>query len=170
MSKNIYFTGFMGSGKTSASKRLCALSGANWIDTDDEIERVTGKTISQIFAEDGEENFRQTETEVLRNIASLDDITVVSCGGGLVLRDENVNIMQNSGSVIYLSANPETIYEHVRYSHNRPLLEGNMNPEYIGKLLDKRLPFYERAADYSIITDGKDIDQIASEIYSIFFA
>ena len=76
--------------------------------------------------------------------------------------------MKKSGKVVYLKASADTIFEHVRYSHNRPLLEGNMNAYYIEKLLTKRLPFYEKAADAVIDTDGKNIKEITQQLRDIY--
>ncbi|MCR5785621.1 MAG: shikimate kinase [Eubacterium sp.] len=166
---NIYFTGFMGTGKTTVSKKLCELTGAKWIDTDEEIEKEEGRKISDIFAADGEEYFRKAETAILKKIAASKDRLVVSCGGGLVLKDENINIMKESGSVVFLSALPETIFEHVKYSHNRPVLEGNMNVEFIRELLEKRLPFYEKAADFRVECDGKSVKEITAEVRGNYF-
>ncbi|HBA96878.1 MAG TPA: chorismate mutase, partial [Lachnospiraceae bacterium] len=89
----------------------------------------------------------------------LDDIkklkpSVISCGGGLVLRKENVRKMKESGRIVLLSATPETIYSHVKGSTSRPLLNGNMNIPYIKKLMEERMPKYIAAADFIIETDG----------------
>ena len=80
------------------------------------------------------------------------------------MNPENVELMKSMGIIVYLSAEAETIFERVRHKHHRPLLEGNMNVEYIRKLLADRLPVYERAADITVRTDGKNLDEIADEI------
>ena len=165
----IYFVGFMGSGKTSISKQFCKITKINWMDTDEETERHLGKKITQIFEEDGEEAFRRAETNTLKWIASKNRPIVVACGGGIVLRKQNIEIMKKSGRVVWLNASPLTIYEHVRYSKKRPLLNGHMNPEYIKSLMDKRQRFYEEAADYVIVTDGMEVIDIARKVKSDLF-
>ena len=89
---------------------------------------------------------------------------VVSCGGGSVLRDENAALMKENGCIVFLRATPETIYERVKDSTNRPILNGNMNVEYIRELMEKRRPRYEAVADICVDTDGKDVDAISEEI------
>jgi shikimate kinase len=102
---------------------------------------------------------------LLKEIAG-DGNAVVSCGGGTPLREENISIMKENGKVVLLSAKPETIFQRVRYSHNRPLLENNMNVEYIAQLLEKRIDKYERAADFVVVTDDRSKQEIAEEIIS----
>ena len=80
------------------------------------------------------------------------------------MRERNVEAMRKSGRIVYLSASPETIYERVRHTHNRPLLENNMNVEYIAGLLGERLPKYLAAADVTVSTDGRDVKEICEEI------
>ena len=89
---------------------------------------------------------------------------IVSCGGGAVLRDENIEIMRGQGKIILLTATPQTIYERVKDNHDRPVLNGNMNVEYISELMEKRKVRYEMAADIVIATDGKTVDEICNEI------
>ena len=89
---------------------------------------------------------------------------VVSCGGGAVLRQENVDSMKKKGHVVLLLAEPETVYKRVRYGKNRPLLNGNMNVEYIAALMEKREELYRRAADIAVVTDGRTPEEIAGEI------
>ncbi len=89
---------------------------------------------------------------------------VVSCGGGAAVKEENVREMKEKGRIILLSAQPETVYVRVKNSHNRPLLEGNMNVSYIKELMDKRQKLYERAADFQVKTEGRTAEDIGEEI------
>lgn len=164
--RKIFLIGFMGSGKTTISRSLSRKCAMPWTDTDQEIVRRTGRTINDIFAEDGESAFRQLETQVLSQIAQEPGDLIISCGGGIALKDENVRIMRTYGDVVYLSATPETIFERVRYSTNRPLLNGHMEIGYISDLMDKRLPYYRAAATLTVDVDGREIYQIAGEIRS----
>ena len=163
MNNNIFLIGFMGAGKSTIARTLMKTYNLRLIEMDEQIEAEQGMKIPEIFKEKGEEYFRQLETALLVDLQSQESM-VVSCGGGVPMRDCNVEAMKKSGKVIYLSAKPETIYERVHDSHNRPLLEGNMNVSYIEELLNKRRPKYEAAADVVVFTDGKSIQEICREI------
>lgn len=160
---NIFLIGFMGVGKSTIAKLLAKRLGANLIEMDETIEAESGMSINQIFEEYGESHFRDLETALVKRV-SQEGGAVVSCGGGAVLRLENVELMKKSGKIIFLSATPETIYDRVKNSTNRPLLNGNMNVEYIRGLMERRREVYENAADVVICTDGKWKSQIVEEI------
>jgi shikimate kinase len=168
MSRKYFFIGFMGSGKTTISRKLAAVSKLKWIDTDQEIEKEQGREIKQIFAEDGEDAFRDTETEYLRKIKDLEEDLIISCGGGIILREENIALMQEAGEVIYLKASPYTIFKRVRNSDKRPILNGHMNVEYISELMGKRLPYYEKAQTYTVSVNKKRVQDITEEILRHF--
>lgn len=163
MKNNIMLIGFMGTGKSTVSKSLSMCTQYVEIDLDDYIEKKQNKTINEIFAEGGEAEFRNIETLCLDEVCSRDEL-IISCGGGTVIKDENVEIMKNSGKIVLLTAKPETIYERVKDSTNRPILNGNMNVEYIRELMKKREAFYLRVADIIIETDDKGADEISREI------
>lgn len=163
LTEHIFLIGFMGVGKTSVSRALSRKLGVREIDTDALIVEQEGMSIARIFEERGEEVFRQKETELLDQIAELFPC-IVSCGGGMALRSENVEKMKRQGKIILLSAVPETIYEHVKDSTHRPLLNGNMNVEYIGQLLAARMPGYREAADIEVRTDELSPKQVAEKI------
>ncbi len=161
--KNIALIGFMGAGKTTVSHGLKEQYGFMEIDTDQEIVKREGRSITEIFATDGELAFRQMEyDEVLR----LRDVrgAVISCGGGLVMNPENVENLRISSTIVFLTATPETTLLRVKDSTDRPILNGHMDVDYIRALQEKRRPAYEAAADIRITTDGKDIDIICREI------
>ncbi len=160
---NIYLTGFMGSGKSTVARCFAREYRRELLEMDAYIEEKEARSISAIFSESGEEYFRTLETNLLISLEKRKNL-VVSCGGGAVMRPENVEAMKRGGRVIYLRATPETIYERVRYSHNRPLLEGNMNVDYISRLMEQRKGAYEAAASITVDTDGKTISAICSEI------
>ena len=161
---NIFLIGFMGAGKSTVARSLRDDFGMRLVEMDEQIEAEEGRSISQIFAESGEAYFRALETQLLENLEQEANI-VVSCGGGVPMREENVAAMRRSGKIIYLSARPETIYERVKDFHTRPLLEGNMNVEYIEDLIAKRLPKYLAAADLTVETDGKSAREISEAVY-----
>lgn len=163
MQKNIFLIGFMGTGKSTVSRQLGRRLKFLEIDMDQEIETRQGKKISEIFKTEGEEYFRSLETGMIRELAQRTGY-VISCGGGAVLRAENVESMKESGIVVLLLAEPETVYERVRNRRNRPLLNGNMNVEYIAGLMAKRETAYRSAADISVVTDHRTPEDIAEEI------
>ena len=110
VNRHIYLIGFMGCGKTSVSIAMNQLYGKNIVEVDDRIIAKEGRSINQIFAESGENYFRDLETEMLKELADEDNI-IVSCGGGMVLREENRRLMKENGVIIWLDATPETILE-----------------------------------------------------------
>lgn len=161
--KQIYLTGFMGTGKSTILNYIHKKCGFEKIEMDEQIVREQGMSISDIFEKKGEEYFRNLETNLVKRISGMDEI-VVSCGGGTVMRQCNVEEMKKEGTIILLTATPLTVYERVKNSHNRPLLEQNMNPEYIGKLMEARRQKYEAAADLIVHTDGRSAEEISGEI------
>ena len=164
---NIFLIGFMGTGKTTIANALNRKYDMEIIDMDANIEQEQNMAISEIFVNQGEEFFRDLETKL---IYDLQNNVVVSCGGGAVLRQENVRAMKKSGKIILLNATAETILERVQNSHNRPLLEGNKNVEYIRQLMSKREDKYNSAADYVVDVDNRAVEDIAEEIYSTVFS
>ena len=160
---NIVLIGFMGSGKSTISRELNTLFSMDVIEMDQVIADREGMSISEIFEVHGEEYFRNRETELLRELQSRKGV-VISCGGGVPMREENVVEMKKNGKVILLTASPETILERVKNNHDRPLLENNKNVDFISELMEKRRQKYEAAADVIIRTDGKSAAEICEEI------
>ena len=127
------------------------------------IQKKEGMSIKEIFATNGEEYFRNCESNTIIELREKKHM-VVSCGGGVPLREKNVELMKNSGYVVWLTATPEAIYERVKDSTERPLLNGNMNVPFIQNLMESRREKYERAADIVIDTTGKEIESICEEL------
>ncbi|MFG6325965.1 MAG: shikimate kinase [Lachnospiraceae bacterium] len=168
--KNIMLIGFMGAGKTTVSRELTRLTGKSEVDMDAYIVQNEGRSINEIFEKQGEAYFRQLETKYLGEIQKNSGY-IVSCGGGAVLKDENVRLMKENGVIILLTATPETTLLRVQNSKDRPILNGNMNIEFITQLMDKRKDRYLEVADIIVETDNKAVRAIADEIlekYSLF--
>ena len=162
---NIFLIGFMGTGKTTIANALNRKYDMQIVDMDCEIEKNQQMAISDIFASKGEEYFRNLETQLIKDLQNSDNV-VVSCGGGAVLREENVREMKKSGRIVLLNATPETILERVKYSNNRPLLEGKKNVDDIRQMMSKREGCYNSAADVVVSVDNREVEEIADEIYS----
>ncbi|MBQ0000144.1 MAG: chorismate mutase [Clostridiales bacterium] len=160
---NIVLIGFMGCGKTTISKTLKKMFAMEVIEMDQVIAEQEGMSIPEIFEIHGEEYFRNAETKLLIDMQDRKNV-VISCGGGTAMRDVNVAEMKKNGKVVLLTAEPETVLERVKNSHDRPLLENNKTVEFIAELMNKRRAKYEAAADIIIHTDNKSAFQICEEI------
>lgn len=163
MRENIFLIGFMGAGKSTIAKALCKELQMQLVEMDARIVEEQGMSINDIFAQYGEDHFRDIESQLILTLGE-EGNTIVSCGGGVVVRPQNIEFMKKSGKVVFLSATPETIYERVKNSTDRPILNGHMNVEYIAELMEKRRALYEAAADIRIDTDGKSRSVICKEI------
>ena len=163
LKEHIFLIGFMGCGKSMNAARLAEMTGAEQVEMDQEIVNGEQMEIAEIFKEKGEPYFRSLETELIRSFSDRDP-AVISCGGGAVLKEENVRLMKKCGKIVLLTATPETIYGRVKDSTERPVLNGNMNLSYIEDLMEKRRPKYEAAADITVATDGKTAEEICEEI------
>lgn len=163
MRENIFLIGFMGAGKSTIAKGLQRTLGMELVEMDARIVEEQKMSINEIFAQYGEDYFRDIESQLILDIGQ-EGNTIVSCGGGVVVRPQNTEYMKKSGKIVFLSATPQTIYERVKHSTDRPILNGHMNVEYIAQLMEKRRALYEAAADIRIETDGKSRDEICREI------
>lgn len=163
LKEHIFMIGFMGVGKSSTSRQLSWKLHVGEVDTDAMIVQREGRSIPEIFEQFGEAYFRQAETEMLDVLAEQKPC-IVSCGGGMAMREENVAKMREIGKVVFLTATPETIYERVKDSTHRPLLNGNMNVPYIRELMEAREPKYRAAAEVMVATDGLNPGQVADSI------
>ena len=161
--ENIFLIGFMGVGKSTVAQMLCEKTGAACMEMDQVIVEQQNMEISDIFDEYGEKYFRRLETDLLREIQTKEHL-VVSCGGGAVLKEKNVELMKSCGHIVLLTAEPETIYRRVKDSTHRPLLNGNMSINYIKELMAEREDCYEEAADICVETDHRPIEAIVEEI------
>lgn len=163
MEKNIMLIGFMGAGKTTVSRELSKMTGKKELDMDAYIVDREGMSIADMFDKYGEEYFRKKETESLVEIMDMEDL-IVSCGGGVVVKDENVEHMKKGGVIVLLTATPETTLERVKNSTDRPILNGNMNIQFITNLMNKRKDRYLSVADIIVETDNKKVSDICKEI------
>lgn len=162
--ENVILIGFMGCGKSTVGLRLSYRLRRTIVDTDKEIEKEEKRTISDIFATDGEAYFRNLETDCLRKLNDSAGNQIISVGGGLPVREENRALLHELGQVFYLRAEGETIYERVKDDTTRPLLQVEDPLTRIKTLIEERDPYYRAAADVVITVEGKSFSQILDEI------
>ena len=160
---NILLIGFMGAGKSTVADYMKKAYSMDVVEMDQIIAERQGMSISEIFEKYGEEFFRDLETALLVEMQSRKNV-VISCGGGVPMRERNIKEMKKNGRVVLLTAKPETILERVKDDHNRPLLEGKKNVEYIAELMEKRRDKYQAAADLIVETDCRTAEEICGEI------
>lgn len=166
--KNIILIGFMGAGKSAVGRYISDNTEYKIIDTDYYIEKKENCKISEIFAEKGEEYFREAETKALEDILKFrNNSYVISVGGGLPMREENRVLMHKLGTVIYLRATVDTLENRLKGDTKRPLLQGGDIREKITALMEKREAVYESAADAVIDTDNKEFEDVFKEIKEI---
>lgn len=159
---NLFLIGFMGAGKSSVSRGLGSLLGREVVEMDQRIAQSEGMTIPEIFAQKGEPYFRACETALLESFAQ-GQPRIVSCGGGVPMREENVAAMRRCGTVVLRTARPEVILDRVKDDHNRPLLEGHKDVPYISSLMEQRRPKYEAAADVTVDTSDLSVEEVCRE-------
>lgn len=162
--KNIVLIGFMGSGKTSVGLRLSYRLRMPVEDTDKVIETKEGRTINEIFATDGEEAFRNMETALLESISTRNYRRIVSVGGGTPVREVNRPLLKKCGTVVYLRAKAETIYNRLKHDTTRPLLQCENPLERITELLESRREAYESCADVIVDVDDLQMEEILEQI------
>lgn len=166
----IFLIGYMGAGKTTLGKPLAQKLGAAFCDLDDCVEEHYGKTISEIFAEKGEDAFRTIERNILQEVVKLENV-VVSCGGGTPCFFDNMEMMNACGETVFLSASPAVLKEHLLMGKNkRPLIQGK-NPEelenFVRQSLQGRLSFYQKAKNViniEVIHTDEEIQSYVSQI------
>jgi shikimate kinase len=159
--RTIYFIGFMGSGKTTIGRALSEKLEIPVYDTDEEIIRLTGKSVSELFDDLGEDGFRSLEVNMLKQLPVMDSI--VTTGGGIILRGENREWMRDNGRVIYLQATPNEILKRIEGDQTRPLLNGNKRIK-VNQILDERMELYEGTAEITIDTTEKSVKAIIQEL------
>ena len=160
---HIFLIGFMGTGKSTVAHMLREKLGWEQVEMDARLEEQEGQSIASMFEQYGEAYFRDKETRLLYSLEGQTP-KVVSCGGGVVTREENRDFMKRQGRIVLLTATPKTILARVQGSQERPILNGNMNVPYIRRLMEEREPKYQAAADICIETDELMPEQVADKI------
>ena len=159
----IVLIGFMGAGKSSVGRTLARMTGLPRFDTDEIIAARFSLTVAEIFETHGEEEFRAAETEALRGLTG-NQAAIVVTGGGIVLRPENRRLLRELGTVIYLSAEEETLFARISRRSTRPLLRTENPRATVTELLRSRMPLYREVADVEVDTTRLSHDEVAQRI------
>ncbi|HET8720620.1 MAG TPA: shikimate kinase [Nitrospira sp.] len=161
---NVVLIGYRGTGKSTVGKVVAACLGRPIVSTDQEIVRRAGSSIPEIVAAHGWDYFRDLESAVCQDLAGRDNL-VIDTGGGAILRENNVEVLKRNGRLIWLTASVETIAARIGSDTQRPSLTGTKSHvEEIRDVLTERLPRYQAAADVTIATDNRSIDELAATI------
>ena len=165
--RRIILVGYMGSGKTTVGKALSRATGMMFYDLDWYIENRMRKSVSQLFAERGEDAFRKIEYNMLHEVAEFEDV-IISCGGGTPCFFDNMDYLTRQGDVVYLKATPETLYKHLLMAKvERPLLKDKTPAEltaYITCHLQEREPYYLKAQHVLDVSLLDDYDKINTSV------
>ena len=163
----ITLIGYRGSGKSVVAGLLAGMLDLTWIDSDDVIEARAGSSISEIFAQDGEPEFRRIEQDVIRDLTGQDSL-IIAAGGGAILDPENRQRMKDSGPVVWLQASVQQLASRIQQdkstANRRPSLTGQSAAEEIENVLTERLPHYADVSTIRVNTDGLSPNQVATEI------
>ena len=163
----ISLIGYRATGKSTIARLLAEKLNAPWADSDQEIERQAGKSIARIFAEDGEDAFRNFEARVIFDLCQSDEL-VLATGGGAILREETREILRASGPVLWLTASPETIAARMNAdaatASMRPNLTSLSQLDEIRSVLEFRTPLYQETATLEITTEGYTPEEIVEQL------
>ncbi len=162
---NIVLVGFMGTGKTTVGRILAQRRDMEFVDMDCVIEEQAGKPVSQIFADEGEPHFRKIESQLVQQLSRRSGL-VIGAGGGVVLDPENIRAFGESGTVVCLTASPETILERVESDSGRPLLEDGDKKQRIIELLSSRKQLYD-AISLRIDTTSMSPEEVVQKLVDL---
>lgn len=155
----------MGAGKSAVGRCLAPRSGLTCVETDHLVAAKFGISIAEIFSKWGEDKFREAETQSLRDLA-MSNAAVIVTGGGIVLRAENIDLLKQLGTIVWLDADEEKLFERASRSSERPLLQTENPRRTFSELLRTRQPLYAKAADFRVETSSLTQDEIAEKILS----
>jgi shikimate kinase len=162
-SSNIFLVGPMGAGKTSVGRYLAKQLNKHFYDSDEEIEKKMGVSLSWIFDLEGMAGYRQREMKVIGELSHLKNI-VLSTGGGCVETPEVREILCERGVVVYMEVSLETQLARLKRDKKRPLLQGENPQEVLIRLWEEREPFYENIADFTVVTDNRSVRDVCEDI------
>ena len=164
---NIVLIGYRGTGKSTVGRLLAARLGREFVSTDAEIVKRAQRTIPEIVTQQGWDYFRDLESDICRELASRDQL-VIDTGGGAILRAQNVEALKKDGTLFWLTASVETIAKRIGGDNQRPSLTGTKSfIDEIQDVLQERTPKYHAAADHSIATDDRSINQLVETLLTL---
>ncbi|HXS51143.1 MAG TPA: shikimate kinase [Usitatibacter sp.] len=163
MAGNVYLVGMMGAGKTTLGKALAQRTGLEFVDTDRVLVERTGVPVATIFEIEGEDGFRRRESGILAELAARSGC-VVATGGGAVLAEDNRRVMRSSGTVVYLRARLENLWERTRHDSNRPLLATADPHATLAAILERRDPLYREAAHVVVETSSQSAATLVNRV------
>ncbi len=164
--RNVILVGPMGVGKTTVGRALARINGMSFVDSDLALEQRTGVSVSTIFDIEGEEGFRQRESELLKELARTGN-SVIATGGGAVIVEENRKTLRSAGVVVYLSAPVQKLLKRTRNSRNRPLLQTHNPEQVLTDLMRVRDPLYRDVADLTVNVDDRSAQLIGRRIHEM---
>lgn len=159
----LWLIGMMGSGKSTVGKVLSSRLGVEFVDTDLMVEEQTGRTIPEIWEEEGEESFRLREAAAVAETARR-DLAIVATGGGVVLHEPSVEVMRSSGVVVWLDAEPATLAARIGFGRGRPMLDSANRVERLAELAADRGPDYAAASHHRVVTDDRTVTEVVDEL------
>jgi shikimate kinase len=163
--RSIVLIGMMGAGKSSVGNCLHERTTLGLFDTDEIVASKFGMPIPEIFSKRGENKFRKAETEVLEALVASDPVVIVT-GGGIVLSEENIDLLKRLGAVVWLEADEETLFNRASRASSRPLLQGKNPRKAFAQMLQARLPLYAKIADIRVDTSLLTEEEVAVAILS----
>ncbi len=161
--RNVFLVGLMGAGKTTVGRLLARRLKLRFLDSDHEIEQRCGVKVPVIFEIEGEAGFRSRESQAIAELTALEGI-VLATGGGVVISSDNRRLLAASGTVVYLCARPEDLYERVRHDRNRPLLATPDPLARLRELYAERDPLYRALADLVVDTGRQGVQALARDL------
>ena len=168
MGEHVLLIGMMGAGKTTIGELLADRLRLPYIDNDLQVEHVTGRTVRDIWRDEGEEAFRRHESAALRAAIQSPTPSVIAVAGGAVLDPTNRKHIESAGTVVWLRAEVDTLARHLRNdddNNHRPLLDGPLPPEdVLARLQEERRPVYAKLADVVVDTDGLTLEEVKERV------
>lgn len=161
---NLVLIGYRGTGKSAVANRLAEMLGLRQVGMDATLVERFGKSIPEYVQENGWESFRDEESRLTKELGEHNNL-LLDCGGGVVVRPENIAALRENGRVVWLKASVETIAKRIQGDTQRPSLTGSKSfIDEIQEVLESRLPLYEKASDYAVETDGMTLDEVVESI------
>jgi shikimate kinase len=164
---NVVLVGYRGTGKSVVGQRLAAQLNLHWVSLDAELQKKAGKTVPEIVEQVGWPGFRDLEEEIVRTCAARDG-QVIDCGGGVIEREANFEVLRSAGPVIWLQASTRTIVERIADDDQRPSLTGTKSfTDEVEEVLSRRTPLYERISHHAVDTDASTVDEVVATVLAL---